>query len=150
PFMEQQPLYNQMVNAPFGTTGPNKLTSGPANVSIPTGTGTATKSVFLAQVDTFKCPSFPGADESKGTVLLPASGKMAVGNYVALSSTHYNADGSGTGTDGTTTGLYDSAPGGKLKQLAGNGVLAFWQDASPTVAPLPANTFTKVNGSSQA
>ncbi len=164
PFMEQQPLYNQMFNAQYGTVvGPNKLTSGPANVAVPTGTGTNTRAALESQVDTLKCPSFPGAENCKGlaqtgTSVLPTatSQKMAVGNYVALASTHYNFDGTGTGQDAadtaTTATLFDSKPGGKLKQLAGNGVICFWQDSSPaTGTPQPPhNTYAKVNGTSQA
>jgi prepilin-type N-terminal cleavage/methylation domain-containing protein len=166
PFMEQTAIYNQIYNCPIGTT-PSKLLGGPVvgTTALRVG-GAAAPAPFLIsmQVETFKCPSFPGADESKLTV---ATAKPAVGNYVALAATHYNLDGAGTGvnmaTDGTESSLaaatlYDSRPGGRFKQIAGNGIIAFWQipgtqatTATGATATDAANTnFTKVRGTSQA
>jgi hypothetical protein len=105
-------------------------------------------------METFKCASFPGADESKGKV---NNQGMAVGSYVALASTHYNADGEGKGADATgdtptNLSLFESRPGGRYKQIAGDGVIAFWQfpGANNQQPPTDATNFTKVRGNTQA
>jgi prepilin-type N-terminal cleavage/methylation domain-containing protein len=147
PFMEQQTLYNQLANAPVNNT-PSKLLAGPFSPVIsfdPTKANTT--QVFKQQVETFKCPSYPGADESKGQ---PVGGqRMAVGNYVCLPATHYNADGVGGATEGggTNTSLYDSRPGNKMKQVAGNGVITFWQQITANDAVI---NYTKVRGQNNA
>ncbi|HYO23668.1 MAG TPA: DUF1559 domain-containing protein, partial [Lacipirellulaceae bacterium] len=118
PYMEQQPLYNQLLNISVGTA-PSKLLAGPvvAGQPLQLGTGTTAQRITAIQMETFKCPSFPGADESKGVVV--AGQKMAVGNYVALASSHYNIDGVGQGIDAadsaTAPTLFDSKPGGRFK-----------------------------------
>jgi len=78
--------------------------------------------------------------------------KAAVGNYVAVSSTHFNADGQGVnqgqdsgGTSGTS--LYDSISGpSKYKQLGGNGAIPFWNRTSAT----DLKTFNQVKGATHA
>jgi prepilin-type N-terminal cleavage/methylation domain-containing protein len=163
PFMEQQTLYNQIANAPVpAPAGPaNKLLAGPVitgSTHLMIGAGTTAIPVIRQQMETFKCPSFPGADESKIRV---GGQAMAAGNYVALASTHYNLDGGGTGVNMaveatpadslTSVSLYDSHPGGRWKQIAGNGVLAFWQVAG-AMPPATTDTtnFTRVRGTTQA
>jgi prepilin-type N-terminal cleavage/methylation domain-containing protein len=160
PFMEQTTLYNQIANFPIAASAnaPGKLLAGPVvapNTHITLGTGTTATPLIRQQMETFKCPSFPGADESKGS----AQGqRMAAGNYVALVSTHYNLDGTGQGLDGnpadspTSVSPYDSHPGGRWKQIAGNGVLAFWAVPGAAMPPPTANTdnFTRVRGNTQA
>ena len=144
PFMEQQPLYTQIANATYNKV-PNKLLGGPSGVSIASG------KLFALQLEAFKCPSFPGADESKGSAKEDPR-KMAVGNYVALSASHYNLDGVGAGKERTDTAsaptLFASGTAAKPTQLGGDGVLAFWQD--PVTAGTAGLNFTKVNGVSQA
>jgi hypothetical protein len=110
------------------------------------------------QLATFMCPSFPGADESKEN--FANNTRMAVGNYVALSSTHFNLDGLGPnngrdagGVDNATgeVTLYDSRPSAAAwKQLAGNGCIPFWQPTSPAAATANATLFTQVRGVTQA
>jgi len=146
PYMEQVPLYNRMRDAVVAGTAA-KFLAGPFNPAITiiaAGQPGADKPcAFQAQFEGFKCPSFPGADESKakvGGTLTPAvagatvPAAMAVGNYVCMPSTHYNEDGVGTGRDtggGTAAAsLFDSFSGNNPKQLAGNGALPFWQRAN--------------------
>jgi prepilin-type N-terminal cleavage/methylation domain-containing protein len=146
PFMEQQPLYTQISTSPHIANGvPNKLLAGPCSTNnTPVKLGGNGASIFTLQVETFKCPSFPGADDAKGKI---GANTMAVGNYVALASTHYNSDGVGTGREAADLSLFDSKPGGKLKQIGGNGALAFWQRVNP--ADVTTN-FTTLRGNSQA
>jgi hypothetical protein len=79
------------------------------------------------QVEAFMCPSYTGSDSTKGRLYNGESD--AVGTYVAIPSTHYNADGTAKGTDrGAPDGsLFDSYSGNKPKTKAGNGVLIFAQ-----------------------
>ncbi len=145
PFMEQNTLYQQIINIPVANS-PNKLLAGPcatANTPLVFGTG-AGNNVLQKQIDTFKCPSFPGADESKGSV---GTIRMAVGNYVALASTHYSPDGIGAGTEGGADyRLFDSGAAASPKQLSGNGVLSFFQIRTGDNT----TNFTKVRGATQA
>jgi prepilin-type N-terminal cleavage/methylation domain-containing protein len=150
PFMEQQPLYTQISTAPHLATGgvPNKLLAGPCSQNnMPIKIGGTGASIFTLQVETFKCPSYPGADDAKARI--GTTNTMAVGNYVALASTHYNRDGqTPAGADvANEDSLFESKPGGKLKQIGGNGALAFWQRVTP--ADVTTN-FTTLRGNSQA
>jgi prepilin-type N-terminal cleavage/methylation domain-containing protein len=160
PFMEQNAMFTQISTTPAGTPAvPNKLLAGPCVVAnTPLKIGGTGAGFFTLGIETFKCPSFPGADESKGKL---GGGGMAVGNYVALASTHYNLDGVGQGLENGTpadgpasVSLFDSRPGGRYKQSAGNGVLAFWQITAGTsnVRPATGNltTYNTVRGNSQA
>jgi hypothetical protein len=107
-------------------------------------------------LETFKCPSFPGADESKQNFIASPATKAAVGNYVAVASTHMNEDGGGTtgpnagqdnGGASVTGSIYDSIAGAsKNKQLGGNGAIPHW---SRTAANQPAD-YTKVKGATHA
>ncbi len=121
---------NKLRIGPFGTsttTAPAVLPAGP----VPAGQNGA---AYQQQVEAFICPSFPGNNEAKGTFGAGWT-KVAVGNYVAIPSTHYNADGSPSGNNraqdvGFNEGsLYDSMTGAQApKQLAGNGVIVFPQN----------------------
>jgi prepilin-type N-terminal cleavage/methylation domain-containing protein len=163
PFMEGNSMYTQIATTPVGAapnTVPNKLLAGPcATANTPLKIGGTGASFFSLALETFKCASFPGADDSKAKV---GSSSMAIGSYVALAATHYNGDGVGGGLDGapadnltSATGslsLFESHPGGKFKQTAGNGVIAFWQITGATnVRPAGNNTtYLNVRGNSQA
>ncbi|RIK81591.1 MAG: hypothetical protein DCC67_08050 [Planctomycetota bacterium] len=162
PYMEQAPLYNRFRDAGTANTGTgpaNKLMAGPCQPPIvinnTTGTtaGTAPKYAVQQPLETFKCPSFPGADESKQNFITkgtsPTTAKAAVGNYVAVVSTHFNQDGVGTGKDtgGPANSLYDSLTSAtKAKQLGGNGAIPFWNRTTPA----DKNLWTKVRGSTHA
>ncbi|QDT74135.1 DUF1559 family PulG-like putative transporter [Lacipirellula limnantheis] len=158
PYMEQQPLYNRIRDAsvagvqaklligPFGTTAAKTgldLIPGAA-------AGTANRYAHEVQVEAFKCPSFPGADTSK--VLKISNVNAAVGNYVAVASTHYNAEGyTGTGgasdTGASTGTIFDSQTSGTArKQLGGNGAIPFWNRTNAN----DTTQFTKVRGSTHA
>jgi prepilin-type N-terminal cleavage/methylation domain-containing protein len=152
PYMENNPLYTQLKNFQIGGVQSNLL-AGPVlttTTQVLVGAG-AGQGILRQQQEVFKCPSFPGADESKANV---GGGRMAVGNYVALSASHYNLDGKGTigadaaGDSATTVSLYDSKPGGRLKQLAGNGIITFWQVPGTNAAPAATDlsNFTRLQG----
>ena len=109
----------------------DKLRLGPFNPLVivdPNGTGV--EQYALGQkIEAFQCPSYPGNDETKDAIY--GGQRAAVGNYVAIPSTHYNADGTGNGQDsGSTVGLYDSQTSSGVKQRAGNGVLVFAQNTT--------------------
>ncbi|WP_428308844.1 DUF1559 domain-containing protein [Lacipirellula sp.] len=153
PYMEQQPLFNRIRDAGIagdGTGVANKLMAGPFNPPIVINpTATTLKYAVEQPIEAFKCPSFPGADTAKQ--LYPngfATNKAAVGNYVAVVSTHYNADGAGTAVDaGVVTGsVYDSRTASASKQLGGNGALPFWN----RVNAQDLNPYTKIRGATHA
>ena len=150
PFNEQAPLYNRMRDAQFsGVAG--KFLAGPINplcIVNPGATGTVLPNAHQQQIEAFKCPSFPGADESKANY---GTGKAAVGNYVAIASTHMNVDGAGTAADGGASSdpkvPYDTIPtAGKPKQLGGNGAIAFYSMTGTNDRTL----YNKVGGASIA
>ncbi len=150
PYMEQPALYNRFRDAVIGTTAV-KFLAGPVNPQIVVGTAPIANAI-QQQLDAFKCPSFPGADESKQTF---NGVKAAVGNYVAVSSTHFNGDGGGTGANSgldpgatsTSMTLYDSQSSAtKFKQLAGNGAIPFFNRTSTT----DFKPFSQVKGATHA
>ena len=105
--------------------------SGSGAIAISDNTNTDKPFAYQQQVAAYQCPSFPGDDEVKTkAVYFPGSSgeRPAIGNYVAMASTHYNSSGSGDATDtgapsnGT---LYDSFSGSRAKQFQGNGILVF-------------------------
>ena len=155
PYMEQQPLYNQMRDA--GITFPsgqaNKFMAGPLNPVIQLNNNASLKYAHEQQVEAFKCPSFPGADTAKQVKVGTPAAAAAVGNYVAVVSTHYNNDGTAPGAKdagATTTGstLFDSQTSGTArKQLGGNGALPFW---NRTAATDTTSNYTKVRGATHA
>jgi prepilin-type N-terminal cleavage/methylation domain-containing protein len=130
---------NKLRIGPFGTSS----TTAPAVIGT-TGAvpGGQLGGAYQQQVEAYICPSFPGSNETKGT-FGTGFARVAVGNYVAIPSTHLNLDGNpsgataaidaGTPTPGT---LYDSqtGTGPALKQLAGNGVIVFPQNTNTTAA----------------
>ena len=157
PYMEQPALFNRFRDALYPITSgqANKFLVGPITPKISLGTtDTVAKDMAIAQpLDVFRCPSFPGADESKQNFITSPATKAAVGNYVAISSTHYNQDGGGAApnigkdTGGADNSLYDSmSAANKFKQLAGNGAIPFFNRTSTTdVKP-----FSQVKGATHA
>ena len=151
PYVEQQPLYNQMRDAGITMGGPaNKFLAGPLSPAIPINSNTTLQYAHNQQVEAFKCPSFPGADTAK-IAAGSAGGKAAVGNYVAVASTHYNADGQGAGavdTGAVSNSIFDSQSSASArKQLGGNGALPFWNRTS---ANDTTSNYTKVRGATHA
>lgn len=101
------------------------------NVVLPgTVAGTNNPYIWETAIDVLRCPSFPG-DETISSTNIPAVGDgVAVGNYVALASTHYG------GPLTSPSALVSSAPAGpptfaqhandcNTGSLCGNGALAF-------------------------
>ncbi len=122
---------NKLRIGPFGLDAPNDEVAVLAAGNVPSGQNGG---AYQQQVEAFICPSFPGNNEAKGTFRTGLT-KVAVGNYVAIPSTHYNADGSTSGntrasdTGATAGSLYDSMTSATaFKQLAGNGVIVFPQN----------------------
>ena len=146
PQMENANVYNRVRDSQLETggilgAGSQKLKQGPFAPMIVVDDTKAARDIerfaFGQKIDAFICPSYPGNDETKDTGIYPSTGNLraAVGNYVAIPSTHYNTDGktggNDAGADNSTTGtLYDSYAGPRPKQRAGNGVLAFPQNTS--------------------
>ena len=140
PELENSNLYNRVKDsqAPTGGIvgdGSAGLQQGPFDplVDLDTSENTDASLALTQQVEAFLCPSYPGSETTKGKLY---NGKSAaVGNYVAIPSTHYNVDGSGLGQDGgsVSIGLFDShASASSKKTKAGNGVLIFAQLKDPS------------------
>ena len=151
PYMEQTALHSRFQNAQAsGVAVPNKFLAGPISpaVSLTTVFTGADKGLATQQqVEAFKCPSFPGADESKQNF---GAARAAVGNYVAVVSTHFNQDGGTGATDnqGVAQAPFDSSTSGTArKQLGGNGAIPFW---NRTAAGDLTSTFSKVRGATHA
>ena len=138
PEMENQNLYNRTRDAVLpAPNGSLKLKIGPFGIDgtnpiqiIPTGQpGDDKPFAFQQEMSVYRCPSFPGADETKDTNIYHPTLRAAVGNYVAIPSTHYHQDGGDvTAQDvgGQANQLYDSMSGAnRRKRLSGNGVLVF-------------------------
>jgi len=92
--------------------------------------------VYGQKIEVFVCPSYPGSEDTK-TGGLDNGAKGKIGNYVAMPSTHYNADGVGRGQDsgqGGSATLFDSMSGQSPKARGGNGVLVFAGNSS-RIAP---------------
>lgn len=148
PQMEQGNIYDRVKNsksatangttAVASTVGSAKLRIGPfrgpdgaiAIVDPNATAGTSTLPGAAQQiVEAFRCPSFPGSDTVKNSNDIYGIPNVAVGNYIALPSTHYNADGTGNAQDtgAPSNSLYESYSGNRGKKFAGNGVLVFSQ-----------------------
>jgi prepilin-type N-terminal cleavage/methylation domain-containing protein len=160
PYMEQQVLYNRIRDAlPENPKQACNFLAGPFNPKVSLTAkydGTDKGLVFQQQLDTVKCPSYPGADETKGVYVGAAAQgvKAAVGNYVATVATHFNRDGANPGgmdAGGGVNSVYDSVASSKMKQLGGNGALPFWNRTTATVnAANPAVQFSRVKGATHA
>jgi prepilin-type N-terminal cleavage/methylation domain-containing protein len=154
PEMENQNLYNRVRDSilPTGRTTTTLTTTGTGSQKLrlgPFGSGDAQGVNILGvttapagqnlyahqqQIEAFQCPSFPGSNECKASTYPGNPTKVAVGNYVALSSTHYNPDGTGAAQDSGASGvwtLHDSSTSRTApKQLAGNGCIVFANNTS--------------------
>ena len=135
PQMEGANLYNRVKNSSLPTggvhgAGSGGLKQGPFDPLIEVGEDDNGDELYAIQmqVEAFICPSYPGLDDTKDKVYANNKENAAVGNYVAIPSTHYNVDGQGGGQDNTIAGsLFDSYSGSTPKTRAGNGALIFAQ-----------------------
>ncbi len=86
-------------------------------------------SLSRTYIEAFLCPSFPGSDETRNPIY--AGEPAAVGNYVAIPSTHYLADSTnhefGEDLLHPSRCLYSSSKSSVTRRLIGNGVLVFAQ-----------------------
>ncbi len=157
PEMELSNIYNLARDTEFGdggTTisagnvdGSGGLKIGPFHPKValtdPSNTTINKKPwVWQQKVEAFICPSYPGdlvtsKPEAHYDTPTTGGGDVAVGNYVAIPSTHYNENGTGDAQDpqnGPGT-LYDSwRTSNRAKPRAGNGVIVF---ASNTIPATP-------------
>jgi prepilin-type N-terminal cleavage/methylation domain-containing protein len=161
PEMENQNLYNRTRDSVMNLSGNNcvaglgsaKLKIGPFGATrnspvcvVDTSSTADKKAAFEQPMEVYVCPSFPGSEETKDTNIYHSSKKAAVGNYVAMPSTHYNPDGGTPGGQdvgqGSQKTLFDSfSSATKPKQQGGNGVLTFFQvDPSSTRKVKPRGT----------
>ncbi|MCG8448415.1 MAG: DUF1559 domain-containing protein [Pirellulales bacterium] len=133
PEIEAKNIYDRTRNSTEENNGSQKLKRGPflPKVVVDNSADGIEKYAYGQTVEAFVCPSYPGSDETKAGGI---GDRGKIGNYVAVPSTHYNNDGTGNGTDGTTdTGtLFDSFRGNTPKQTAGNGILVFAQNTNTT------------------
>ncbi len=149
PQMEQGNIFDRVKNSRSttngiivtpGGVGSNNLRIGPFGVTIGQAiavvdnlvAGTSMKPAAAQQVvPSFVCPSFPGSDTVRDSMVIYGIPDVAVGNYIALPSSHYNADGIvGTSADAGVNppgSLAGSFNGRNPKKFAGNGVLVFSQ-----------------------
>ncbi len=138
PEMENQNLYNRTRDSVLpNNIGSAKLKIGPFGLSRNqpiqvADQNTDKKFAFEQPMEVYLCPSYPGPDETEGPAIYHNSLKAAVGNYVAMPSTHYNPDGTSpgaqdSGQSASLKSLFDSFSGSKPKRQAGNGVLVFFQ-----------------------
>ncbi|MEO2046799.1 MAG: DUF1559 domain-containing protein [Pirellulales bacterium] len=146
PEMENQNLYNRTRDSAMNMAGSNcvaglgsaKLKIGPFGATqnspvcvVDAGSSADKKAAFQQPMEVYVCPSFPGSEETKDTGIYHNQKKAAVGNYVAMPSTHYNPDGSSPGgqdsSQGSQKSLFDSMRGSKPKLQGGNGVIVFFQ-----------------------
>ncbi|NOY41245.1 MAG: DUF1559 domain-containing protein [Planctomycetes bacterium] len=163
PEMEQGAIYNGTRDSRFGAggtagsggavlVGSGGLKLGPfvPNVAItdPTNTTINRKPwVWQQEVAPYRCPSYPGDFLVKQPDLygsgMVQQNPAAVGNYVAIPSTHYNADGGVGAIDGSSTiSLYKSlSASGVVRPQGGNGVIVF---AGNPILTAPFNTSVSI------
>jgi len=150
PQLEQSSLYDRVKNSSSITTngvvpvanpdgsaglriGPFGATAGQAIAIVDPGAvvGATTLPAAAQQiVEAFVCPSYPGTGTVKSSRAIYGIPNVAVGNYIALPSTHYNDDGGvgardPSGPSGSLYGSYSNVNG--AKKFGGNGVLIFSQ-----------------------
>ncbi|MEM9186125.1 MAG: DUF1559 domain-containing protein, partial [Planctomycetota bacterium] len=78
--------------------------------------------VWEVEIEPMLCPSYPGDPTTTDFPAPTSLADPAVGNYIALPSTHYLQSGNGLATSGSGQ---DSPPANCTGSLCGNGVLAF-------------------------
>ncbi len=168
PQMEQGNIFDRVKNSRSTTNGitVNAGAAGSANLRIgPFGVtvgqaiaivdnlvaGTSTKPAAAQQiVPSFVCPSYPGSDTVRDSMAIYGIPDVAVGNYIALPASHYNADGVvGTSADAGVNppgSLASSFNGQNPKKFAGNGVMVFSQQGGVGGNGVSAGRVTTVDG----
>jgi len=142
PEMELSTIYNLVRDSKLAGTsttpgvGSAKLKIGPFGsgsgaIAIGLSANVDKPFAYQQQVAAYQCPSFPGDDEVKTKGIYATGERPAIGNYVAMASTHYNSSGN-AGQDGADIGapnsgetLFDTFSGSRPKQFQGNGILVF-------------------------
>jgi len=139
PEMELSTIYNLVRDSKLAGTstapgvGSAKLKIGPFGdgsgaIAIGLAANVDKPFAYQQQVAAYQCPSFPGDDEVKTKTLYQTTERPAIGNYVAMASTHYNSTGQGDATDNgapSSETLFDSFSGSRAKQFQGNGILVY-------------------------
>ncbi len=124
PFFEEKPLFDLLNQSSRSFT---LAAFNPVNI-VSGGTGNTNPFIWETQIEFMRCPSFPG-DET--TTITGVNGDVAIGNYIAMSSTHYDGtNGSALATSGSrTTTLANCA----TSAYCGNGAIPFPGGAGSTV-----------------
>jgi prepilin-type N-terminal cleavage/methylation domain-containing protein len=126
PFFEEKPLFDRL------NQGSNNFTLAPFNTNLTVLGGaynaTTNPYVWEQQIEFMRCPSFPG-DET--TTITRVAGDVAIGNYIAMASTHYQGSkGMALATSGSrSTSLADCS----RTAYCGNGAIPFPGGAGATV-----------------
>ncbi len=106
------------------------------------------------QIQAYLCPSFPGSETVRSSQNNYNFADVAVGNYVAMPSTHYNEDGiAPNAQDAVTIGYFESfSAANRPRNPAGNGVLTFPHIAQDAVgsASRPLQTQLRRGGATMA
>ena len=132
PYMENQVLYDRVKQATEVAPGSRNLKRFATDIDMDTNLPPTAPNKYAhqQQVAAFLCPSYPGSEETK---LNFGGTKAAVGNYVAVPSTHLNRSGGSTNTgSGDPAEWVFGGTGGK----GGNGGIPF------AARPTSSNTST--------
>ena len=115
PFLEEEPLYDRIAQtsntfnlSPFD--GANRFQGGGNNIFY-----------YEVELEFTRCPSFPGDDFSSALPKSDNGEGSAVGNYVALPSTHYMNSGAAL----ATSGRFSASANCTSSAYCGNGALPF-------------------------
>lgn len=121
PYMEQQPLFDRIKQADQNNLGSRNLRRFAVDILVNPAAPAGEQLAHQQKVDTFVCPSYPGSEETRVNLGVTNGSRAAVGNYVAVPSTHYNSNGIGDAQNGQARWLFPS--GGSSK--GGNGGIPF-------------------------
>ncbi len=138
PYMENQVLYDRVKQSTMNpaNVGSRNLRRFAVNIVVDNTTGATNPNAHQQQVAAFICPSYPGSEETKINFGSGSgASKAAVGNYVAVPSTHYNQEGTASGgaksakdqgSGSSDDWLFESRSG----SVAGNGGIPFLRPAT--------------------
>lgn len=125
PFMEETPLFQKLQQ---GSEKLQKPAFSQANTTDPSNTAANIPFVWESKIEVLRCPSFPG-DETTSVAPFDqrdttAGGGVAVGNYIAMASTHY-FDSPADGLAYKNPPIASAQANCNSTAYCGNGALAF-------------------------
>lgn len=142
PELENQTLYERVRDAQEQHDGSKRLRRFSLDVQLFQPGHPGANSLFAMQqrIETLICPSYPGPLETEAPISgmpvnLGGNGKAAVGNYAALTATHYNMNGIGDAVDGFANWIFESSS--VYRKPQGNGTIVF---------PVPPKDGSQVKG----